>query len=204
MLSGKRVLVTGGTGSLGKTVVRRLLTGEMGELERLTIFSRDEAKQNDMRLEYLNRGAATDDVIYQSSRRLLSFRIGDVRDYDALAQAVLEADVVVHAAALKQVPSCEYFPAEAVKTNLNGAINLVRAVTQTNAKVELVVGISTDKACKPVNVMGIPRPSWSGSSSRRTSRRRARASSACAMATSSPRAAPSCRSSSTRSRRAGP
>lgn len=155
MLSGKRVLVTGGTGSLGKTVVRRLLSGEMGELERLTIFSRDEAKQNDMRLEYLNRGAATDDVIYQNSRRLLSFRIGDVRDYDALAQAVLDADVVVHAAALKQVPSCEYFPAEAVKTNLNGAINLVRAVTQTNAKVELVVGISTDKACKPVNVMGM-------------------------------------------------
>jgi UDP-glucose 4-epimerase len=155
MLTGKRVLVTGGTGSLGKTVVRRLLTGEMGVPERITIFSRDEAKQNDMRLDYLNRTAATDDVIYQNSKRALSFRIGDVRDYNALAQAVLDADVVVHAAALKQVPSCEYFPAEAVRTNLDGAINLVRAITQTRMKVELVVGISTDKACKPVNVMGM-------------------------------------------------
>jgi len=155
MLTGKRVLVTGGTGSLGKTVVRRLLTGEMGVPERITIFSRDEAKQNDMRLDYLNRTAATDDVIYQNSKRALSFRIGDVRDYNALAQAVLDADVVVHAAALKQVPSCEYFPAEAVRTNLDGAINLVRAITQTRTKVELVVGISTDKACKPVNVMGM-------------------------------------------------
>jgi UDP-glucose 4-epimerase len=155
MLSGKRVLVTGGTGSLGQTVVRRLLTGEMGEPARITVFSRDEAKQNDMRLKYLNRGAATDDVIYSSSRRALSFRIGDVRDYAALSQAVMDADVVIHAAALKQVPSCEYFPAEAVRTNLDGAINLARAVAQTKSPVELVVGISTDKAVKPVNVMGM-------------------------------------------------
>ena len=155
MLEGKRVLVTGGTGSLGQKVVRRLLTGEMGNPARITIFSRDEAKQNDMRLAYLNRGAATDDVIYESSRRALSFRIGDVRDYAALARAVMDADVVVHAAALKQVPSCEYFPAEAVRTNLDGAINLVRAVAQAGSPVELVAGISTDKACKPVNVMGM-------------------------------------------------
>src|ERR1700682_5670778 len=155
MLEGKRVLVTGGTGSLGQKVVRRLLTGEMGNPARITIFSRDEAKQNDMRLAYLNRGAATDDVIYESSRRALSFRIGDVRDYAALARAVMDADVVVDAAALKQVPSCEYFPAEAVRTNLDGAINLVRAIAQPASPVELAVGISTDKACKPVNVMGM-------------------------------------------------
>jgi FlaA1/EpsC-like NDP-sugar epimerase len=154
-LDGKRVLVTGGTGSLGQTVVRRLLTGEIGRPERVTVFSRDEAKQNDMRIGYLKRPAATDDVIYENSRRALSFRIGDVRDYDALAQAVGEADVVIHAAALKQVPSCEYFPAEAVKTNIEGAMNLVRAVTRVRNVVELVVGISTDKACKPVNVMGM-------------------------------------------------
>jgi FlaA1/EpsC-like NDP-sugar epimerase len=155
MLDGKRVLVTGGTGSLGQKVVKRLLTGEMGNPARITIFSRDEAKQNDMRLAYLNRGAATDDVIYEISRRALAFRIGDVRDHAALSQAVMDADVVVHAAALKQVPSCEYFPTEAVKTNLDGAINLVRAAAQTGSPVELVVGISTDKACKPVNVMGM-------------------------------------------------
>ena len=154
-LDGKRVLVTGGTGSLGQTVVRRLLTGEIGQPERITVFSRDEAKQNDMRIGYLKRPAATDDVIYENSKRALSFRIGDVRDYDALAQAVGEADVVIHAAALKQVPSCEYFPAEAVKTNIEGPMNLVRAVTRARDAVELVVGISTDKACKPVNVMGM-------------------------------------------------
>jgi len=155
ILEGKRVLVTGGTGSLGKTVVRRILSGELGVPERVTIFSRDEAKQNDMRLAYLNRRAATDDVIYETTRRVLAFRIGDVRDFDALESAVMDANVVVHAAALKQVPSCEYYPVEAVKTNIDGATNLVRAVVQSRGQVELVAGISTDKAVKPVNVMGM-------------------------------------------------
>ena len=155
ILDGKRILVTGGTGSLGQVVVRRMLGGEMGRPARITVYSRDEAKQNDMRLGYLHRREATDDIIYQTSREVLAFRIGDVRDYAALSHAVREHDVVVHAAALKQVPSCEYFPVEAVRTNIDGAANLVRAIAGGGTNVELVVGISTDKACKPVNVMGM-------------------------------------------------
>ena len=155
MFDRQRVLVTGGTGSLGKTVVRRLLALKEGRPARVTVFSRDEAKQHDMRLSYLHRESATDDVIYRHSQEVLSFRIGDVRDYAALARALSEADVVVHAAALKQVPSCEYFPAEAVATNVLGAMNVVRAVNELRLPVKVVVGVSTDKACKPVNVMGM-------------------------------------------------
>ncbi len=154
-LEGKRILVTGGTGSLGKTLVRRLLTGEMGRPAKITVFSRDEAKQHYMRLEYMHREAATDDVIYQNSQDLLNFRIGDVRDYSSLLAAMREVDVVFHAAALKQVPSCEYFPFEAVLTNIFGAENVVKAIRENNLPVEKVVGISTDKACKPINVMGM-------------------------------------------------
>jgi FlaA1/EpsC-like NDP-sugar epimerase len=155
ILDGKRVLVTGGTGSLGGKVVRALLRGDMGRPAGVTVFSRDEAKQNDMRLSFLNRPAATDEVIYTNSQQLLSFRIGDVRDYAAIRAAIEHADVVINAAALKQVPSCEYFPVEAVQTNVMGAANLVRAIRESGARVETVVGISTDKACKPVNVMGM-------------------------------------------------
>lgn len=154
-LEGKRILVTGGTGSLGQVLVKRLLTGEMGMPAKVCVFSRDEAKQHYMRLEHLHRRAATDDVIYKNSRDLLDFRIGDVRDYSALTAAVRDADVVFHAAALKQVPSCEYFPFEAVMTNIVGAQNLTRAIRENNFPVEAVVGISTDKACKPINVMGM-------------------------------------------------
>ena len=148
-------MVTGGTGSLGQTLVRRILTGEMGKPAQITVFSRDEAKQHYMRLDYLHRKAATDDVIYQNSQDLLNFRIGDVRDYSALLAAMRNADVVFHAAALKQVPSCEYFPFEAVMTNIFGAQNVARAIRENNLPVEKVVGISTDKACKPINVMGM-------------------------------------------------
>ncbi len=154
-LEGKRILVTGGTGSLGKTLVKRLLSGEMGHPAQITVFSRDEAKQHFMRLEYLHREAATDDVIYKNSKDLLNFRIGDVRDYSALLAAMRNVDIVFHAAALKQVPSCEYFPFEAVLTNIFGAENLVRAIRENNLHIEKVVGISTDKACKPINVMGM-------------------------------------------------
>jgi UDP-glucose 4-epimerase len=154
-LEGKRILVTGGTGSLGQTLVRRLLAGEMGKPAQITVFSRDEAKQHYMRLEYLHRQAATDDIIYQNSQDLLNFRIGDVRDYSSLLAAMRETDVVFHAAALKQVPSCEYFPFEAILTNIYGAANVVRAVRENDLRVEKVVGISTDKACKPINVMGM-------------------------------------------------
>lgn len=154
-LEGKRILVTGGTGSLGQAVVRRLLTGEMGQPAKVTVFSRDEAKQHYMRLSYLNRQAATDEVIYRNFQQLLSFRIGDVRDYSSVLQAVREADVVIHAAALKQVPTCEYFPFQAVQTNVIGVHNVVRAIRENDTPIELVVGISTDKACKPINVMGM-------------------------------------------------
>lgn len=154
-LEGKRILVTGGTGSLGQKIVRRLLTGEMGRPKKIVVFSRDEAKQHYMRLDFMHRKAATDDIIYQNSQELLGFKIGDVRNYSSLLQAIREVDVVFHAAALKQVPTCEYFPFEAVQTNINGAQNLVCALRENETPVELVIGISTDKACKPINVMGM-------------------------------------------------
>jgi UDP-glucose 4-epimerase len=155
LLEGKHVLVTGGTGSLGKTLVRRLLSGEKGRPGRITIFSRDEAKQHFMRLEFLHRSVATDDVIYHQAEQVLDFRIGDVRDFAAVTAALRGVDVVFHAAALKQVPSCEYFPFEAVLTNVAGAHNVVRAIKDNRLPVSDVVGISTDKACKPINVMGM-------------------------------------------------
>ncbi len=155
LLEGKRILITGGTGSLGQTLVKRLLGGEMGKPARITVFSRDEAKQHYMRLDFMHLREATDDVIYQNSKDLLNFRIGDVRDYPALLAAMRETDVVFHAAALKQVPSCEYFPFEAILTNIYGAENIVRAIRENKLPVEKVIGISTDKACKPINVMGM-------------------------------------------------
>lgn len=155
IVEGKRVLVTGGTGSLGKTLVKRILSGELGNPLKVTVYSRDEAKQHFMRLEYLKPKAVTDEVIYQNSQNVLKFRIGDVRDYPALLSAVKESDIVFHAAALKQVPSCEYFPYEAVMTNIIGANNVVRAIKENNLDVQKVIGISTDKACKPINVMGM-------------------------------------------------
>jgi UDP-glucose 4-epimerase len=154
-LKDKHVLVTGGTGSLGKTVIRRMLSLSADRPRKITVFSRDEAKQHYMRLSFRNMGVATDDVIFHRSRELLHFVIGDVRDYDSLARAVRDVDVVINAAALKQVPTCELFPYEAVRTNVEGAQNLVRAIRETGAGVEHVVGISTDKACKPINVMGM-------------------------------------------------
>jgi FlaA1/EpsC-like NDP-sugar epimerase len=137
ILSDKNVLVTGGTGSLGKTVVRRILTGEMGWPRRITVFSRDEAKQHQMRVDYRQAAFATDDVMYKKVQEILSFQIGDMRDLDSVCRAVADAHFVINAAALKQVPTCENYPFQAVRTNVE------------------VVGISTDKACKPINVMGM-------------------------------------------------
>jgi UDP-glucose 4-epimerase len=119
------------------------------------VFSRDEAKQHDMRMEWAQMGAATDEVMYRDFRSSLEFRIGDVRDYEAVLGVVRHADVVFHAAALKQVPSCEYAPLEAVKTNILGASNVVRAILSDESPVVTAIAISTDKACKPVNVMGM-------------------------------------------------
>ena len=155
LLKDKSVVVTGGTGSLGKVLVRRLLTGEAGLPRQITVFSRDEAKQHQMRLAFQRKRTATDEVIYHNFEQLLQFRIGDVRDLHSVSTVLRDADVVFNAAALKQVPSCEYFPFEAVQTNVNGAENIIRAVREHRLPVELVVGVSTDKACKPVNVMGM-------------------------------------------------
>jgi FlaA1/EpsC-like NDP-sugar epimerase len=155
MLADKRVVVTGGTGSLGKVLVRRLLTGEIGLPKQITVFSRDEAKQHSMRLAFQHLRNATDEIIYHNFEQLLQFRIGDVRDPHSVATALRNADVVFNAAALKQVPSCEYFPYEAVQTNVIGAENIIRAVHENSLSVDTVVGVSTDKACKPVNVMGM-------------------------------------------------
>src|SRR5688500_9065740 len=153
---GRRILITGGTGSLGKVLIRRLLSGEMGLPAKLIVFSRDEAKQHFMRVEYQNDSPApTDEIIYHNFERLLEFRIGDVREFSSIAAALRDADFVINAAALKQVPTCEYFPYEAVRTNIAGAENIVRAVQEHDLRVETVVGVSTDKACKPVNTMGM-------------------------------------------------
>ena len=155
ILQDKHVLVTGGTGSLGKTVVRRMLTGELGMPRRITVFSRDEAKQHQMRVDYRNLANATHDIIYERGQDVLRFIIGNVREYDSVCRALKGVDIVINASALKQVPTCEIFPDEAVKTNILGAQNVVRAIRDQSPGVEQVVGISTDKACKPINVMGM-------------------------------------------------
>jgi len=106
-------------------------------------------------MAYLHRTVTTDEVIFNNFKQVLEFRIGDVRDYGDVCSAVKSADIVVNAAALKQVPTCEYFPSQAIMTNCLGAQNIVRAIEENGYPVETVVGISTDKACKPVNVMGM-------------------------------------------------
>jgi len=155
ILENKNILITGGTGSLGKVLVRRLLSGEMGTPKKIVVFSRDEAKQHFMRIGFLHKRAVTDEVIYHRANDLLDFRIGDVRDYHSVSSALQGIDVVFNAAALKQVPTCEYFPYQAVMTNITGPENVVRAIEEQHLPIETVVGISTDKACKPVNVMGL-------------------------------------------------
>ncbi len=151
----KTILVTGGTGSMGKTFVQRVLAGELGTPKKVIVYSRDEAKQHDMRMSYLHKLVATDEVIYRNFMSILEFRIGDVRDYGSVCAVVKDADIVVNAAALKQVPACEYFPHQAVLTNCIGAANIVRAIEENCYPVDTVIAISTDKACKPVNVMGM-------------------------------------------------
>src|SRR5262249_50336081 len=155
IFEGKRILVTGGTGSMGKTFVRRVLAGDMGTPRKVIVFSRDEAKQHEMRTSYLHRAVATDEVIFRNFMNVLEFRIGDVQNYAEVCSAVKGVDIVINAAALKQVPTCEYFPLQAIGTNCLGASNIVRAIEESGSPVETVVGISTDKACKPVNVMGM-------------------------------------------------
>jgi UDP-glucose 4-epimerase len=154
-IDGMHVLVTGGTGSLGQALVRRLLSGEFGRAERVTVFSRDEARQHAMRLRMMHLQTATDEVIFANAARCLKFRIGDIRQLDSVRAALAGTDLVINAAAMKQVPTCEYFPEEAHQTNVGGAINIMSAVRDLARPPSVVVGVSTDKAVKPVNVMGI-------------------------------------------------
>lgn len=135
-LKNKTVLVTGGTGSFGRTVVKGLFESDVKEIR---IFSRDELKQELMRIEYANPK--------------LKFYIGDVRDRDSIDNAMIDVDLVFHAAALKQVPSCEFFPMQAVLTNIIGSNNVIQSAIQH--KVDKVVCLGTDKAAYPVNAMGI-------------------------------------------------
>jgi UDP-N-acetylglucosamine 4,6-dehydratase len=136
MLKNKVLLITGGTGSFGNTVLTRLLDSELAEIR---VFSRDEKKQEDMRLKH--------------NSDKLKFYIGDVREYDSVHDALHGVDFVFHAAALKQVPSCEFYPMEAVRTNVLGAENVMRAAIAQS--VSRCVLLSTDKAVYPINAMGI-------------------------------------------------
>lgn len=135
MFKGKTLLITGGTGSFGNAVLERFLNTDIGEIR---IFSRDEKKQDDMRKLYNNHK--------------IKFYIGDVRDANSIRNAIHGVDYVFHAAALKQVPSCEFFPMEAVKTNIIGTDNVLNAAIEEG--VEKVICLSTDKAAYPVNAMG--------------------------------------------------
>ena len=150
----KAVLITGGTGSLGRNLVRSIMAGKLGNPKQVIVFSRDEDKQYAMQLEWKNLKVATDDVLYYNAEAL-SFRIGDVRDYESVVRAVKEAEIIIHAAALKQVPVSEYFPLESIKTNILGAQNIIRAILENENSVETVLAVSTDKACKPVNTYGM-------------------------------------------------
>ena len=136
MFKDKKLLITGGTGSFGNAVLRRFLDSEVAEIR---IFSRDEKKQDDMRLKYSNSK--------------LKFYIGDVRDVDSVRTATRGVDYVFHAAALKQVPSCEFYPLQAVKTNVLGTENVLETAIALGVK--RVICLSTDKAVYPINAMGI-------------------------------------------------
>ena len=137
MYKNKTFLITGGTGSFGKTVTNYLLNKDCKEIR---VFSRDEAKQDLMRTSYMND-------------ERVKFYIGDIRDYDSIFNALKGVDYVFHAAALKQVPSCEFFPMQAVMTNVTGSDNVIKAAMAND--VSKVVCLSTDKAVYPVNAMGI-------------------------------------------------
>lgn len=155
ILADKNLVITGGTGSLGRKLVNRILSGELGTPKKVIVFSRDEAKQHEMRVSYLAKKAVTDEVIYRNFMNILEMRIGDIRDYANVCSVLKDADIVFNAASLKQVPTCEYFPVQALLTNCMGAYHLTRAIEENDYPVQTVVSISTDKACKPVNVMGM-------------------------------------------------
>ena len=142
MLEQKILLITGGTGSFGNAVLRRLLTTDIAEIR---ILSRDEKKQDDMRHTYQE--------LYPQYAEKIKFYIGDVRDYNSILNAFRGVDYVFHAAALKQVPSCEFYPMEAVKTNVAGSDNVISACVTNHVK--KAIFLSTDKAAYPINAMGM-------------------------------------------------
>ncbi len=142
LFKSKTLMITGGTGSFGNAVLNRFLKTDIGEIR---IFSRDEKKQDDMRHEFQAKMPETADKI--------KFYIGDVRDLQSCKNAMHGVDYIFHAAALKQVPSCEFFPMEAVRTNVLGTDNVLTAAIEEN--VEAVICLSTDKAAYPINAMGI-------------------------------------------------
>ena len=142
LFTDKTLLITGGTGSFGNAVLRRFLTTDIGQIR---IFSRDEKKQDDMRHEY--------QLKYPEYAEKIKFYIGDVRDLSSIKGAIYGVDYIFHAAALKQVPSCEFFPMEAVRTNIIGTNNVLHAAIE--AGVKKIVCLSTDKAAYPINAMGI-------------------------------------------------
>ena len=155
ILEGKRILITGGTGSMGKVLVQKILGNEQGIPKKIIIFSRDEDKQRDMRIEFMDQIAQQDTTSYKHYKQALEFRIGDVRNYADVVMAVQDADIVINAAALKQIPSCEYFPYQGLLTNCTGAQNIVKAIKNYQLPIETVVGISSDKAVQPASVMGM-------------------------------------------------
>ena len=142
MFNGKSILITGGTGSFGHRYVSTLL--ERYKLKRLVIYSRDELKQYDMQMKF-EKNERWDHTI-------MRFFIGDVRDQSRLEEAMRDIDVVIHAAAIKQVPAAEYNPMECIKTNIHGAENVIKAALKN--KVEKVIALSTDKAANPINLYG--------------------------------------------------
>jgi FlaA1/EpsC-like NDP-sugar epimerase len=139
MLTDKRILITGGTGTLGKILIQRLLNMEVDKPKKIILFSRDEEKQNAMRPEYKD----------------VDFRVGDIRNFHSVCSVLRDVDIVINAAALKVVPTCEYYPYEAMLTNVIGPENIIRAIREHCMPVETVIGVSTDKACKPINVYGM-------------------------------------------------
>jgi UDP-glucose 4-epimerase len=150
----KTILIIGGTGSLGKALLKDLLSLKYSP-KKIIIFSRDEAKQHDLRIEYLNNRYSTDEIIYGNFQKLVEFEIGDIRSFSSIINSIKRADIIIYAAALKQVPICEYFPFEALQTNVLGIQNIINALSTVSNNVECVIGISTDKACKPINAYGM-------------------------------------------------
>ena len=140
-LKNKSILITGATGSFGKSFLNRIINDYFNDIKSIIIFSRDELKQFDLKESFS-----------KIQNKKLVYRLGDIRDYDRVKEISNGVDIIIHAAALKQVPSSEYNPYEFIKTNILGSENIVRAASENNIK--KVIALSTDKACSPINLYG--------------------------------------------------